>query len=56
MAKFLCKECRKGIVTRIENSEVERAWCSVTKQYLTGKVIECSAFGSKKVRQKKEGK
>ena len=56
MAKFLCKECKSGIVTKIENSEVERAFCKETKQYQTGKVIECSALNSRKIPKKKESK
>ena len=56
MAKFLCKECISGIVNKIENSEVERAFCKETKQYQTGKVIECSAFNSRKIPREKGGK
>ena len=56
MAKFLCKECRSGIVNKIEGSEIERAYCKEIKQYQTGKVIECSAFNPRKIAQKKGGK
>ena len=56
MAKFLCKECKLGIVTRIKGSEVERGWCKITKQYQVGAVEACSAFEPKKVPKEKKGK
>lgn len=56
MAEFLCKKCKSGVVNKIENSEVERAWCGITKQYQTGKVIECSAFRSRVIPKEKKGK
>ena len=56
MAEFLCKKCKSGVVNKIEGSEIERGWCSITKQYQTGKVIECSAFVPAKVLQLKKGK
>ena len=56
MAKFLCKDCKSGVVTKIENSEIERAWCGRMKQYQTGKVVVCSAFDPKRIPKKKESK
>lgn len=56
MAKFLCKECRHGLVYKIEGSEIERAWCSVTEQYLVGKVIKCSHFNPRPVPKERRGK
>ena len=53
MAEFLCKKCKSGVVNKIENSEIERAWCGITKQYQTGKVIECSAFSLRSPQKKK---